>query len=354
MFRRHASLWGALGLLVFAPACQPAEPSAPEGAATAPTPPVAADDEPGELAAEIDGVAIRSAELDAWIKEDLFKRNAAGAAELYELRKSALDTLIGERLIGSAAAKRGLSAEQLIEQEIAALGPVTDEEVKIFFDENEMGDDSFEDVSERIRAFLTQRREFEAQTAITEQAEVVVHLEAPRFDVPAEGPSRGPEGAPITIVEFSDFQCPFCQRVLPTLEQIMEKYPDQVRVVYRNLPLRSHSRARPAAEAALCANDQGQFWPYHDLLFENSRQLSDEDLLRYAGEVGLDSDKFQACYDEKRFAQQVSDDVAAARAVGANGTPAFFVNGVLLSGAKPPADFFRVIDAELQRLGRSG
>jgi protein-disulfide isomerase len=171
--------------------------------------------------------------------------------------------------------------------------------------------------------------------------------------VPADGPSRGPEDAPITIVEFSDFQCPFCRRVLPTLEQVMEKYPGQVRVVYRNLPLRSHKRARPAAEAALCANDQGQFWPYHDMLFENTRQLSDEDLLRYAGEVGLDSDQFQACYDEQRFAQQVSDDMAAARAAGANGTPAFFVNGVLLSGAKPPADFFRVIDAELERLGKS-
>jgi len=123
-----------------------------------------------------------------------------------------------------------------------------------------------------------------------------------------------------------------------------------VRVVYRNMTLGSHQRAKPAAEAALCADEQGKFWAYHDVLFENTRELDDEDLKKYAEEVGLDMAKFDECYGEGRFAEQVAKDTSEARAAGVSGTPAFFVNGVMLSGAKPPQDFFRLIDAELSRL----
>ena len=123
-----------------------------------------------------------------------------------------------------------------------------------------------------------------------------------------------------------------------------------MRVVYRNMPLRNHQRARPAAEAALCANEQGKFWAYHDRLFENTRKLGDEDLLRYAEELELDAAAFSKCYEEKRFAHQVETDMEDGARAGVSGTPAFFVNGIMVSGAKPAEDFFRIIDAELERL----
>jgi protein-disulfide isomerase len=336
-----------LGTGLAALACQPSPPGAPPAAG-----PETAGAAGGEIAAEVNGVAISVAELDAWIKEDLFRRSAESPGKLFELRQRGLDALVEERIVESEARKRGVGSDELIDLEVAALGAVSDAEVQKFYDENkdQLGGASFDDVKERIRSFLASRREAEALEALRERAAVVVHLEPPRVSVAATGPSKGPQDARVTIVEFSDFQCPFCQRVMPTLEKILEKYPQDVRVVYRNLPLRSHSRARPAAEAALCADEQGKFWDYHDKLFANNRALGDPELLRYGQEVGLDAAKFEACVKERRYAQRVDEDLAEAQRAGASGTPAFFVNGVLISGAKPPEDFFRVIDAELARL----
>jgi len=130
---------------------------------------------------------------------------------------------------------------------------------------------------------------------------------------------------------------------------VLAKYPEQVRFVYRHFPLGSHPRARPAAEASLCADEQQKFWPFHDRVFQSPSALSDEDLLRYAGELGLDQAAFEKCFREDRFAAQVDRDLQAAREAGVTGTPAFFVNGVLLSGSKPAEEFFELIDSELAR-----
>jgi protein-disulfide isomerase len=182
---------------------------------------------------------------------------------------------------------------------------------------------------------------------LREAAKVEILIEPPRVQIAANGPSRGPEAAKVTIVEFSDFQCPFCKRVTPTLEAIAERYPNDVRIVYRNFPLRNHTRATPAAEAALCAEEQGKFWPYHDLLFANPRALEDSHFSSYAEQLELDKEAFEACYQEGRFRDQVARDLAEGRAAGVTGTPAFFVNGMMLSGAQPKEAFFELIDAEL-------
>ena len=244
-----------------------------------------------------------------------------------------------------------MSPEEFLADKVAAMGPVTDEDVQAFYDENapRFGNPPFESVAPQIREALGAMRSHDATTAIEKEADVIVHLEPPRIDVASDGPARGPADAPITIVEFSDFQCPYCRRVLPTIEEVVERYPEQVRIVFRNFPLDNHARARPAAEAALCANEQDKFWPYHDVLFENARALEDADLARYAEEVGLDVAAFETCLGESRFADQVEADFQAGREAGVTGTPAFFVNGVLLSGARPVADFVRAIDAELGR-----
>ncbi|MDJ0851448.1 MAG: thioredoxin domain-containing protein [Myxococcota bacterium] len=343
---------GACGLALAALACQDggtAGPAAQPSAAPQGTTSVAAG---GDLAAEVNGVAITTAELDQWIKDDWFANAAGTPSKLYEMRSQALDALIAERLVTTKAQEQGIGEEELIRRGVEKLGSVTDEEVEAFFNDNQrqLSGATLEQVGPRIREFLASRREGQARAALLEEAEIVMHLEVPRVDVLAIGPAKGPEDARITIVEFSDFECPFCRRVIPTLDAILEKYPGDVRVVYRNMPLRNHQRARPAAEAALCANEQGKFWAYHDRLFENTRKLGDEDLLRYAEELELDAAAFSKCYEEKRFAHQVETDMEDGARAGVSGTPAFFVNGIMVSGAKPAEDFFRIIDAELERL----
>jgi protein-disulfide isomerase len=170
-----------------------------------------------------------------------------------------------------------------------------------------------------------------------------------RYDIPTDGfPSLGPADAPITIVEFSDFECPFCRRFQQeTYKGLLDSYPGKIRFVYRNLPLTSiHPDAFPAAVAALCAGDQDAFFPYHDKLF-SSEQLGQEVYVQYASELGLDMDVFQACIGSDRHDEAIKADSDFAIKLGINSTPTFFINGLALVGAQPLDVFKQVIDKEL-------
>jgi protein-disulfide isomerase len=308
-------------------------------------------------AAEIDGRVITVAELDDRIKEELFQSRAGSPAKLYELRSDMLEQMIREQLLEAEAKRRGVPPEAVVELELKEMGPVAEEEILAFYQQNfeKEGSPKLDEIRPQIQRYLESRRAAEVPKKLRERAQVAVHLEAPRFDVAADGPSKGPAGARITIVEFSDFQCPYCQRSLATIDQVLAKYPADVRLVYRHLPLdRIHPHARGAAEASACADEQGRFWDYHDKLFQNNRALGKEDLLRYAGETGLDAQRFQACVEERRFKDKVEADLQAAREVGISGTPAFVVNGVLLSGAQPAEEFYQVIDAALAKPAAAG
>jgi protein-disulfide isomerase len=174
-----------------------------------------------------------------------------------------------------------------------------------------------------------------------------------RVPVSATQPSHGPADALITIVTFSDFECPFCGRVLPTLKEIEKDYGNKVRVVWRNQPLPFHQNAMPAAMAAMEAWEQGKaakFWAMHDKLFENRSALTRPDLEKYAGELGLDVAKFKAALDTKKHEKAIQDDQAVAADVGARGTPSFFINGRPLRGAQPVEKFKEIIDDELKRI----
>jgi protein-disulfide isomerase len=146
---------------------------------------------------------------------------------------------------------------------------------------------------------------------------------------------RGPADAPVTIVEFSDYQCPSCKRAQPVLDQVLQEFKGKVRLVHKDFPVPSHRGARPAAEAARCAAAQGVFWEYHDLLYLAVPDFSREDLVRYAGRLSLDRDAFTNCIDARQFRNQVEADVAEGRAIGLTGTPTFLVNGNVLVGAHP-------------------
>jgi protein-disulfide isomerase len=168
-------------------------------------------------------------------------------------------------------------------------------------------------------------------------------------EIPANAPTKGPKDAKVTIVAFSDFECPFCARVNPTLDQILDTYGKDVRIVFRHLPLSFHRNAGPAAEAAMAAHEQGKFWEMHDKLFANQRQLTRENYEKWAQEIGLDMKKFRAALDTGKFKAYVDNDAQDANKVGARGTPAFFINGRLVSGAQPFESFKSVIDEELKR-----
>ena len=163
---------------------------------------------------------------------------------------------------------------------------------------------------------------------------------------------RGDPNAGITIVEYSDFQCPFCERVEPTLDKILQDYAGKVKLYYKHFPLtQGHQYAQKAAEASECAADQGKFWEYHDKLFENQGALDTNSLKRYATDLGLDAAKFNACLDNGDKTNQVNTELQEGISNGVQGTPAFLINGQLLSGAQPYANFKQIIDSELIKIG---
>jgi protein-disulfide isomerase len=171
-------------------------------------------------------------------------------------------------------------------------------------------------------------------------------------DVSADDdPYLGPEDAPITIVEFSDFQCSYCARFHEqTFDKLIEEYGDQIRFVYRDYPLLGmHPEAQPAAEAAQCANDQDAFWEMHDLIFSNQFALSSESYISFAEELTLDMDAFNECLESGKYADEVLADMEEGISYGVSGTPAFFVNGRILMGAQPFENFAALIEAELNK-----
>jgi protein-disulfide isomerase len=162
-------------------------------------------------------------------------------------------------------------------------------------------------------------------------------------------PIRGAKDAKVTIVEWADFQCPFCVRVNPTLEQVAKEYGDKVRFSFKHLPLSMHSKARAAHQASEAAHRQGKFWEMHDRIFAKPKDLSPETYLRYANEIGLDIDQYNKDLASTSVRKVVDDDLALARELGVTGTPSFFINGRFLSGAQPYQSFARVIDEELAK-----
>jgi len=208
-------------------------------------------------------------------------------------------------------------------------------------------DDS--DTSSRIAALEERVAELEERRPAARRAEAR-RAPAEVAQLRLEGaPSRGPESAPVTVVEFTDFECPYCLRAQPSIERLREEYPDSVRVVFKHFPLSFHKRAINAHRAALAAGEQGKFWEMHDLIFENPRALDADAMKRHARSLGLDEARFEQSFASKRLAERIDRDVAEGRAAGVRGTPAFFINGRLLSGAQPFDRFKAMVEEELAK-----
>ncbi len=309
---------------------------------------------PDRVVATFNGGKVTAGELEKEARPQL----AELENKMFQTKRQVLEQMAMERIVKAEAAKANLSDQDYIRKRIdeAPVQPPTEAQERQFYERLKSGgqippDATFESLKDRIaQALVNQQRQTQMQKVVQElqkQANLKIDLPQPRVQVAAEGPARGPKDAPITIVEFSDFECPYCGAAHDTVEQVMSTYAGKVRLVYRQFPLSFHPHAAKAAEASLCAADQGKFWEYHDVLFKNQKKLEPTDLKAHATEVGIDSQKFGQCLDSGDKKKAVDADQQAGLQAGVGGTPAFFINGIFLNGAQPIDEFKKVIDGEL-------
>ena len=275
----------------------------------------------------------------------------------HDLVESFTRDIVHRQLAEQEANARKMTTADLL----ASVKPkeVTQADIDKFYDENKARIPqgmTKESVTPQIKDFLTQQNrdsalnEFYAE--LDKKYSVKYLVEPLRAEVAATGPARGPANAPVTIVEFSDFECPFCKSFNPTLEQVRKEFGDKVRIVFRQYPLSAiHPNAQKAAEASLCADDQGKFWEMHDALFADRSKLAVAELKKTAAGLKLDAAKFDLCLDSGRYAGRVKQDFREGTQAGVNGTPAIFVNGRPMSGAVPFEDVAKIIREEMARGG---
>ena len=330
-----------------------------------------AKDSPDPVAALVDGHVITVAEVEAKAKDDLARENAnyaeaqrraanAHRATLQALREATLEGMIRERALAAEASATGKSADDIVAS-FAAHDP-TDEEMRAYYKANATPsappyDQVVGVIHERLLAQASEQAEAELVRSLRAHHPVEWRLARERLEVAAAGPSRGPADAPVTLVEFADFQCPYCGRLETVLKPVLARYPTTVKFVYRQLPIpQLHPNALLAAQASVCAEQQGQFWPVHDALFELflGKGTLDATTLPAIGEAaGLDSTAFQACLASGKADAVISRDTTDADQIGVEGTPALFVNGRPLRGVVSEDTLRDAIDEELARVSRT-
>lgn len=264
-----------------------------------------------------------------------------------------MKTLIDRRLLSLEAKAHHTTPLKLLATVRAP--EVTDSEVRALYDARKIpGTPPFEQVEAMIRSGLQTQK---TQAALDSYYQTLRAkygaqdlLQPMRQQVAATGPSRGPEDAPVTIIEFGDYQCPFCRKLEPTLQSVLKQYSRQVRFVFRNFPLTEiHPDALHAAQAAVCAEEQGKFWPMHDAIFAEQAPLSIGTLRALASQAGLDQDKFNACVRSETPNKIIHDDVQAGNDLAVDGTPTLFIDGRYLNGAVSRQTLVSVIQDELKR-----
>jgi protein-disulfide isomerase len=276
----------------------------------------------------------------------------------YDVRRQVVDEMIAERLLAQEAANRKVSTEDLLKEVDAKVPAPTQAEIDEFYEKNKARvppQMSKEEALDQISRSMRERNVAVARARyrgeLLAKAGLKVSLQAPRSDVavPAIAPATGPERAPVTIVEFSDYQCPYCQRSEAAVQEVLAKYSGKVKLVHRDFPLDGHPRAVPAARAAYCAGEQGKFWEFHRDVLLKPGDLTDEDLKRRAGELGLDAAAFATCAASDKHDATIREAAAQGASLGVTGTPTFFINGRMLVGARPIEQFSSIIDDELSR-----
>jgi protein-disulfide isomerase len=309
----------------------------------------------GPVLAEIGKHKITQPQVDAKIK-----------IQLYDARKGALDQMVDDYLLQQAAKKDKLSVADYLKREVddKAAAEVNDAMAKKFYDENKdkipalKSAGAYDKIKDRLIAALRQRdaqqQHEQLMARLRKDSGAKILLEPPHVAVnlgASSHPTLGPKNAPVTVVEFADFQCPFCKRSEDAVKAIREKYGDRVQLVFMDFPLTFHPHAMPAANAARCAEAQGKFWQYHDALFADQAKLEPNDLKATAKTLGLDTGKFNACFEKNQYDQAIQKDLEEGHRLNVTGTPTFFIDGRELVGAQPTDSFVSIIDQELARNG---
>lgn len=282
--------------------------------------------------------------------------------EEYELRRRALDAIIAERLVNAEADRLGVPVAVLLERALDEVPSVTEMDIAAAYEESNAAAHgvALDEVRTMIEEHLIQRQVEEAQRkyveALRRAGNVRVVLEPPREVVPvvAEDPSKGDSEAPVQIIEFSDFQCPFCAEAWPTFEQLYREYREYIKWTWKDFPSLTHEMGHLAAEAAQCAHEQGAFWAYHDRVFSHQTELQRDTikgLEDVAVALSIDIDMFTKCLESEGMADRVAGDVASGRQVGVSATPTLFINGRMVAGARSYGTYERMVLEELKAAG---
>jgi protein-disulfide isomerase len=318
---------------------------------------------PTSIVATINGTSITSEDLEKATANERQKLelqrlqfDAGYARNKQQIMENGLSRLIDSRILEFEAKKRGIAKEMLLSEELnGKVKDPSDQDIGAFYEANkaQIGQ-PLEQSKEKIQQYLKSQNYNRAKGELVEKLKkdygVNVLLEPMRAKIETAGsPAIGPEDAPVTVVEFADFQCPYCSRLAKTLKGVLDNYGTKVRLVFRQFPLSEvHPNAESAAEASLCAADQGRFWEMHDLLYESPGQLNPSDLSAKAANLKLDMQSFNQCVSSRKYANKVQQDFYEGIKLGIAGTPVVFVNGRFFSGALPLEDISRIIDQEIR------
>jgi len=289
---------------------------------------------------------ITEADVDQKYRDEINNLNA----QVYEVREHAIEAIAADQLLRQAAEKEHLTLEAYLAREVDAKvkEPSEDEVRKEYEIMKRQLPHPYEQEKPGVIAFLKsqQQNQLLGQLLAKLTAEIGIkdHLESPLFNIQTSGHySLGPKNAPVTIVEFGDFECPYTRSAEVTLKQVRAKYGNKIRLVYFDFTEYEHPDAFPAAMAARCAGDQGKFWQYHDAMFADQSKLSPTDLKATAARLKLDMAKFNSCFDQSKYGDDLARDLGQGRNLRIEGTPTFYINGRILYGSKPESDFDAMI-----------
>jgi protein-disulfide isomerase len=294
---------------------------------------VACADDSSAVVAEVNGHQLTRAELDKRESGDLLQAKY----KYYMAEKQAVDKMVREELLDEAAKKEGVSVEELLKRHIGEVKTPSDDQIEVFY-EGMQSDKPLAEIHNDIRQHIIDLRRQKAASAYLEtlrtKGDVKIELEPPSTAVSstAGAPTLGPADAPVKIVEYADYQCPYCKQMHPLIKRLREEFP-KTQLIYEDFPLPMHANAQKAAEAAHCAGDQGKYWEFHDAIFDYSGSLEVSNLKSIAKTVKLDQASFDQCLDSGKRAGAVAMGQLQGKALGITGTPTFFINGHMVTGA---------------------
>lgn len=305
-----------------------------------------------EVMATLDGISITGEEVDAAARGNMIKI----MSEMYDIKRGAIEEIIDGKLLERDAKQKGMTVDKLKAQ-IQGKAPVpTSNEARSIYEiqKKRYQGKTFEEVEKQLLAQLTQQKRqmalYDHINSLRGKAKIKINLERPKVEVSVDDdPAQGAKNAPITLIEFSEFQCPYCKKARPTLDKIMATYAGKIHYVFRDFPLGFHDQAKMVANAANCANEQGKYWDYNKRLWEMQGQgkFTIEKIKALAVELKLDTGKFNSCADSNKYFDEIEKDIQDGAKAGVSGTPAYFINGKFLSGAQPFENFQQIIEEEL-------